>query len=254
MIYRNRLCFLPFLLFLLTANATFAQIFLRKRIETNFMVGLAYNALESNNAVDIKGPISTPIEFKRAWQFQYQPSVMVGIGFTNPIWRKVSTQIEVNLLTTRQKARLDETKSVNNNHTATVGTVQFSTLYLHIPVVLRFKMMESSDVEIGFIQLFHLDNWGREDVTKTIFSEQAESPNTISNNNPIITYSPPKVLEITQGTELFRNSYGFLVGLNYRINPKTTVRLRYERDLDAFSKYGDLYQSRASLNFLFRWR
>lgn len=253
MIYRNHFCFLPFLLFLLTANAAFAQIFLRKRIETHFMVGIAYNGLQSNNAVDIRGPVNTPIEFKRSWQFQYQPSVMVGVGFTNQLWRKVATQIEVNLLTTRQKARLNETKSVNNNHTATVGTVQFSTLYLHIPVVLRFKMTESSDVEIGLVQLFQLENWGREDMTKTIFSEQAESPNTIVNNNPIVTYSPPKVLEITQGTEILRNSYGFLIGVNYKINPKTSVRLRYERD-GRFSTYGDLYQSRLSLNLLFRWR
>jgi hypothetical protein len=251
MIYRKFLCFL---FFSLVANAAFSQSMFKKKIETSFMAGIVYNAVESNNAVDFQGITRTPIEFKRTWAFQYQPSLMAGVAFKNQVWRKVATQIEVNLLTTRQKATFDETKSVNNNQTATVGTVQFSTLYLHIPIVMRFRMEEASDIEIGFVQLFRLYDWGREDLTKTVFSEQAESPRTIVNNNPIITYSPPKVLEITKSPDLFTNNYGFLVGVNYKINPKTAVRLRYERELGNFSKYGDLHQSRLSLNFLFKWK
>ncbi len=250
MFYRKSVCFL---FFLLITNVVFSQSFFRKKIETSFMAGICYNAIESNNTVDVRGTIRTPIEFRRTWQFQYQPSLTVGVAFKNQIWRKVASQIEVNLLTTRQKATLDETKSVNNNQTTTVGTVQFSTLYLHIPIVMRFRMEAASDLEIGIVQLFHLQNWGREDLTKTVFSEQAESSNPIVNNNPIITYSPPKVVEITKGTDLLSNNLAFLVGVNYRINPKTSVRLRYERE-NRFSQYADLHQSRLSLNFLFKWK
>lgn len=218
------------------------------------MVGIAYNALESNNAVDIQGTIRTPIAYKRTWDLQYQPSLMLGVAFKSQVWRKMATQIEVNLLSTRQKATIDEAKSVNNNQTATVGTIQFSTLYLHIPIVMRFKIEEASDVELGVIQMFALQNWGREDLTKTIFTEQANVSNPIINNNPITTFSPPKVVEIFKKPDLFKNNHGFLVGVNYRINPKTSVRLRYERELYSFSRYSDLSQSRLLLNVLFKWK
>jgi hypothetical protein len=248
MIYRKLICFLTFLLM---SNIVFGQIKKLKKLEQGFIVGLCYNSVTSTNSVDISGIIRTPIEFERTWQLQNQPSMTIGFALKNKLTQKVATQLEFNLLSTRQKATIDEAKSFNNNKTATSGNIQFSSLFLHIPVIMSFKIEEASEIEIGVFGVFLLQNWSQQSLTKTVFSEQKETLFS-TNSNPILTFSPPKIVVLNNRPLVSNNIFGALIGVNYRINEKISVRLRYEAEFENFSDYGDLYQSRLSIGFLFK--
>jgi hypothetical protein len=252
MIYRK---LISFSLALCVVNVAYSQKLSKKRIEKNFMVGVCYNALNSTNNTDISGIIRTPIEYRRDWQFDNQPSVTLGLNFKNQLTKWFATQLELNLLTTRQKAIVDEAISVNNNKYTTVGTIDFSTLYVYIPVIFGIKVEKNSDFEFGISTAIKIQNWGSQDLIRTVFSEQKEC--NICGNvnpNPITTFAPAKIVNINDSPKLFNNNLGALVGVNYRFSKNNAVRLRYERDLQYATEFSDLFQSRLSLSFLFKWQ
>jgi Outer membrane protein beta-barrel domain len=248
MIYRKLIYLLPFLFI---SNLVFSQSTTKKKLEHSFMIGLNYNTLQSDNTGDGAETYRKIFELNRNWQSKNQPSLAVGYVLKSHLTGRLATQVEFNLVSTRQKAAIDETKTIDNNLTATRGTVQFSAVYLQIPVVFAIKLTQSSNFEIGLVQMFEVHNFGNQNLSKTIFSEQKDS-RFVPNNNPIITYSPAKVVAITDKPNLFRYTVGALVGVNYRINEKIAVRLRYERELENFSQYGDLFQSRFLLSLLLK--
>jgi RNase P/RNase MRP subunit p29 len=248
MIYRKLIYLLPFLFI---SNVVFSQTNSKKKLEHSFMIGLNYNIVQSNHTVDGGIAYRQVFEFKRTWQTKSQSSLAVGYVLKNNLTRQLATQVEFNLVSTRQKATIDETQTRDNNQTATKGTINFFAIYLQIPVVFSIKVVQSVNFEVGLVQMFELHNFGSQNLVKTVFSEQKDSRFGPS-NNPIITYSPAKVVAITDKPNLFKYTVGALIGAHYRINEKIAVRLRYERELENFSQYGDLFQSRFMLSLLLK--
>ncbi len=245
MIYRKLICFSCFLL---VSTGAFSQKKLFGKLEKSLSIGLCYNSFSSINTQITSGiPFRNKSEIERTWQFQNQPSLTAGLALKNKLTNRFATQIEFNLLSMHQKGSFSESKVIDNNASTAVGTVRFSTLYVQIPLTICLKLEEKSDIELGVSQTFALLNLSNKNVTYTVFSEQVGDINA-----PITTFSPPKIEQTDGRINMFNFNSNFIIGVNYRFNPKTTLRIRYEKGLDRFCEYNELLQSNLSLSILFK--
>ncbi|MDZ7880873.1 MAG: outer membrane beta-barrel protein [Saprospiraceae bacterium] len=243
-----------------TASLSQAQELTPKKITSGFTIGGNFNRMTAVKLTNINFFNFSPFINERTWKVQYQSGLFIGGFLRRRLGDLLSLQAEFNLVWSRQKAQLEDivipNPNINNNggvlfNFQTVqgvgGTVNFNNVYWQLPLMVNFTMDKATLFEAGLFFNGTLLNNSTQNLVTTTFSELSLSTGTVVN------FNPPRVVNNTAAPAM-KAGVGWLLGLNYSLNDRFFVRLRYEGGLTPVSDFSDLRENRMTVGMGFNMR
>jgi hypothetical protein len=250
----KKLIYLSF--FLCLAQLSKAQeVVMPKKTTTGFTIGGNFNRMTSVKINNFNNFNFNPFTTERTWKLQYQSGLFVGVFGKRRLSSWISLQSEFNILWCRQKTQMEEIPipNVNSNNNGffnfqsvkeTRGAINFNNVYWQIPLIANFQMDKATIFEAGIFFKNTVANNSTQDLQVTTFSDFSSSTGRLT------TFDPPRVVKNTARPETYAG-FGWLLGLNYVINPKLSVRLRYEGGSTGVSDFQDLRENRMTVGIAF---
>jgi hypothetical protein len=242
--------------FLCLIQLSNAQEVVPKKTTTGFVIGGNFNRMTAIKLTTFNQFSFNPFINERTWKMQYQSGLFVGMFGRRRLSSWISLQSEFNIVWCRQKTQLEDIPipNVNPNPNGFVnfqtvkdarGTVNFNNIYWQIPFIANFQMDKATLFEAGIFFKNTITNNSTQDLTVTTFADFT--------NPGFTTFDPPIVVKNTARPEIY-SGLGWLLGINYMLNPRFSVRLRYEGGSTIMSEYEDLRENRMSVGIVFNNR
>jgi opacity protein-like surface antigen len=245
--------------FLCLIQLSNAQEIVPKKTTKGFAIGGNFNRMTavSQTARNINFNFN-PVTNERTWTLEYQSGLWMGVFGRRRLGSWISLQSEFNILWCRQKTQMVDVPipNLNNNNNRffgfqavreTRGTINFNNVYWQIPLLLDFQMDKATIFEAGLFFKNTIANNSTQDLKITTFSE-------VSNNTgTLITFDPPRVLKNMEKPKTYAG-LGWILGVNYELNKRFSVRLRYEGGMMGVSDYQDLRENRMTVGIAFNNR
>jgi hypothetical protein len=251
MIYRQ---LISFLCFFCALNAAFAQGISEKKWGKGIAVSGFYNRMSSNFIQNSSNDfnLNSISANDRIWTFEHQTGLAFGI-FGKRIFRKnFSLQGALNVQWSRQKVILTETLTpvpsgqfFFQSQITTNGTMNFNNLYLQIPLTINVNIDKKTAIEGGLFFNQSLANNSSQNLDITTFAFiKVITGERVELNKPL-------VVKKTDQPEL-KNSLGWLLGVNYALNDRISVIVRYESTVTSgISNFQELRENRMLAGLLF---